>query len=263
MSVVYTDSHCHLDPDVFGDDANVDAVVARARAADVMRMVAIGSGYGAQSLARAVSVAERHADVWAVVGVHPHDAKMWGPEVAAELRSLAAHPRVVALGEMGLDFHYDSSPRDQQRDALRAQIRLSLELRLPIVIHDRESHGETLRILDEEGAFSGVGVLYHCYTGDAAHMADIVARGGYISLSGIVTFKNAGVTRQVAQDVPLDRLLIETDTPFLTPVPHRGTRNEPARVPYVAAAIATARGVDVAEVARATWENTTRFFGLP
>lgn len=259
----YFDSHCHLDVDVFGDDAGVDAVVARAREAGVSRMITIGSGYGAASLRRAALVAERHEGVWATAGVHPHDARCWDEDSEPALRALAAHEKVVALGEMGLDFHYDSSPRDQQREVFRRQLRLARELSLPVIIHDRDSDGETLRILVEERSFLGAGVLYHCYTGDVLAMRTITELGGYISIPGIVTFKNAQGMRDVARAVPDDRYMIETDSPFLTPVPFRGTRNEPARVPLVAAAVANVRGQSVEEVAFTSALNTTRFFGLP
>jgi TatD DNase family protein len=255
------DSHCHLDPDVWGDHPGVDAVIARARAAGVERMVTIGSGYGFGSAFRAVAVARRHPDcIRAAVGLHPHDASDFTPERFAELLALADGPEVVALGEMGLDFHYDKSPRDVQRDVFRAQLRAARERRKPVVIHDRESEGETLAILDEERAWE-TGVLYHCYTGDVAAMEQIVARGGYVSIPGIVTFRNADTMRDVAAQAPIERVLIETDSPFLTPVPHRGKKNEPAYVPLVAAKIAELRGMDVAQLAAVTAANTRRFFG--
>lgn len=256
--VGFFDSHCHIDPDVFGDES--DAVVERAREAGVRRMIAIGAGYGPEAMARAVDLADRHAGIWAAVGLHPHDARLWTDELGQGLRALARRPRVVALGEMGLDFHYDSSPRDDQRRAFRAQIRIALELGLPIVIHDRESQGETQAILEEEGAYSGAGVLYHCFTGDVASMRRIVALGGYISIPGIVTFKSADVMRQVAAQVPADRLLVETDSPFLSPVPLRGTRNEPRNVAWVAADVAVLRGVSLDVLAETTSRNTAVFF---
>lgn len=254
------DSHCHLDPGVYGGDEGVDAAIARARAAGVERLVTIGSGYGFDSAARAVAVARRHPDcVRASVGLHPHDAKDHTDARFAELLALAAGPEVVALGEMGLDFHYDSSPRDQQRAVFRAQLRAARGLALPVIIHDRESAGETLRILDEEGAWEG-GVLFHCYTGDVPTMEAIVARGGFVSIPGIVTFKNGDVTRAVAAATPADRLLVETDSPFLTPVPHRGKRNEPAYVALVAQKVAEVRGTDVSDLAAITTANALRFF---
>lgn len=259
---MYVDSHCHLDPDVFGGDAGVDAAVARARAAGVDTMVTIGSGYGLPGARAAVAVAGRHTDVWCTVGLHPHDARHWSDEVCDELAALATHPRCVGFGEMGLDFHYDNSPRDDQRACLRAQVRTALDLGLPIVIHDRESHGETQQILEQEQAFTGRGVLYHCFTGDVHAMARIVECGGYVSIPGIVTFNSAAAMREVARTAPLDRLLVETDSPYLTPVPHRGERNEPARVAVVADFVAELRGMEPADLASATADNTRRFFGL-
>ncbi|MAY82411.1 MAG: hydrolase TatD [Deltaproteobacteria bacterium] len=256
------DSHCHLDVDAFDGAAGVDAVVARAREAGVLRMLAIGSGYGFESAARALAVADRHDDVWASVGVHPHDADQWTEERWAELEQMASSPRVVALGEMGLDFHYDNSPRDTQRNVFRHQIRCAKSLNLPIIIHDRDSDGETMAILDEEDAWSGRGVVYHCFTGTVSTMEQIVERGGYVSIPGIVTFKKAEDMREVATHVPLDRFFIETDSPFLTPVPFRGKRNEPARVGLVAEKIAELRGIETSVVADATWQNASRFFAL-
>lgn len=262
---MFTDSHCHLDPDVYGGAAGVDEVVARAREAGVTRMITIGSGYEPPCIERAREVAERHDGVWFTAGVHPHDAKHWSDEIRDLLTGLSAHPKCVGIGEMGLDFHYDNSPRDRQREVLRLQIQLSREVARPIIIHDRESEGETLRILVEERAFAdqgGPGVLYHCYTGDVPHMEEITARGGYVSIPGIVTFNSAGVMREVARLTPADRLLVETDSPFLTPVPFRGKKNEPARVALVAAKVAELRGIPVDELAALTSANTTRFFGL-
>jgi TatD DNase family protein len=255
------DSHCHLDTKAFGDDAGVDAVIARARAAGVERMVTIGSGYGFDSAERALVTARRHPDcVRAAVGLHPHDAKDFTDARFADLLALAEAPEVVALGEMGLDFHYDSSPRDTQRAVFREQIRAARARKLPIVVHDRDSDGETMAILDAEAAWD-TGVLFHCYTGDVAMMEAIVARGGLVSIPGIVTFKNAGVMQAVAAAVPEDRFLIETDSPFLTPVPHRGKKNEPAYVPLVAAKIAELRGVTAQHVGLVAASNTRRMFG--
>lgn len=256
------DSHCHLDVDAFDGPEGVDAAVQRARDAGVTRMLAIGSGYGFESAARAVSVADRHPDVWATVGVHPHDAALWTDGGHSELDALAQHKKVVALGEMGLDFHYDNSPRERQRAVFRTQIRWAKALNKPIIIHDRDSDGETMAILDEESAWDGRGVVYHCFTGSVETMRDIVERSGFVSIPGIVTFKNAGMMRDVAREVPLDRFFIETDSPFLTPVPFRGKRNEPARVGLVAEKVAELRGIPVETVVDATWNNASRFFGI-
>jgi len=260
--VTLFDSHCHLDVDAFDDQAGVDAAVERAREAGVVRMLTIGSGYGIAAARRAVAVAERHSDVWASVGVHPHDAKEWTPEDWAEMEAMAGHERVVAIGEMGLDFHYDNSPREIQREVFRHQVRSARTLDLPIIIHDRESQGETLDILDQEDGWAGRGVVFHCFTGTVATMERIVSSDGYVSIPGIVTFKNAETMREVATRAPLERMFIETDSPFLTPVPFRGRRNEPARVGLVAEKVAELRGLDSESVALATYDNASRFFGI-
>ncbi|MCP4804337.1 MAG: TatD family hydrolase [Proteobacteria bacterium] len=256
------DSHCHLDPNTYGGDAGVDAVVETARAAGVTRMLTVGAGYGHGTAARSVAVAERHEGIWASVGVHPHDAALLDDTGWDELRGLAARPKVVAWGEIGLDFFYDHSPRDTQRRVFREQIRVARDLDLPIIIHDRDSDGECLRVLDEEGAFEG-GVLYHCYAGDVAQMEELVGRGAVISIPGVVTYKKAAEMQAVAAQVPGHAYLVETDAPFLTPEPLRGRRNEPCHTALTVDAVARLRQVDAATVARETWENASRFFGLP
>lgn len=250
------DSHCHLDTRVWETDAGVDEVVARAHAAGVSHMIAIGSGYGFESAYRAHAVAARHEGVLATAGLHPHDAAEFTDERLADLLAL---PGILALGEMGLDYHYDYAPREAQRRAFAAQITAARERALPIVIHDRESGGELLDMLDSMRAWD-TGVLFHCYTGDADYMRAIVARGGYISIPGIVTFKNGDVMREVAATAPMDRILIETDSPFLTPVPFRGRKNEPGYVGYVAAKIAEVRGTTPEIVAEAAARNTRSYF---
>ncbi|MCK6507584.1 TatD family hydrolase [Myxococcota bacterium] len=257
------ETHCHVVEGVFGDADQVDATLERGRQAGVGRFLVIGSGYGADSVAPALQVARRHADVWATAGLHPHDARHWGPAVEAALRAAAADPRVVAVGEAGLDFYYDQSPRPAQREALAAQAALARQVGKPLVVHDRDSAGEVLDILRAEGAFDGAGVLWHCFTGDVEMMRAVVDAGACLSLSGIVTFGSADALRQVAAQAPLDRLLIETDSPWLAPVPHRGKRNEPAFLPHVLQQVARCRGVEPAQVARATWDNACRLFGLP
>ena len=256
------DSHCHLDPRAFDDAAGIDAAIARAKDAGVLRMVTIGSGYGADTARAAVDVAARNEGVWATVGVHPHDAKLWDDAMDEQIQGFATRDKVKALGEMGLDFHYDNSPRDVQRTVFRRQIALARELELPIVIHDRESADETLEILLAERAFEGRGVLFHCYSGDVATMRRIVAAGGYVSIPGIVTFKKADTMRAVAKETPEDRLLVETDSPFLAPIPFRGKRNEPAYVVHTVGAIAAERGETPDAIARLTWDNASRFFGV-
>lgn len=258
---MWMDTHCHLDPETYGGDEGVDAIVARAREAGVTRMTTIGAGHGAATFARAAAVAERHPDVWFTAGVHPHDAQKLDATVLGELEAILDHPRLVALGEIGLDFHYDLSERGVQREAFRQQIRLARRRGLPIVIHDRSSGGETLRILDEEDAFAGR-VLYHCFSGDRQEAAAIVDRGGYLSIPGIVTFKTAEEMRAVAAWAPEDRLLVETDSPYLAPVPFRGKRNEPAHTAVVGRFVAELRGVTPSALASATTANAMRFYGL-
>jgi TatD DNase family protein len=249
-----------LEPRVYGGDGDVDAVISREKSAGVSRITTIGSGYGLAGAQAAVHVAERHENVWCTIGLHPHEARDWS-EVRGLLVALAKHPKVVAFGEMGLDFHYDLSPRDVQRRVLREQVGVARSLGLPITIHDRDSNGETLDILETEGAFDGAGVLFHCYCGDVEMMQRIVNFGGYIAISGIVTFKNARVMREVARAVPAERVLVETDAPFLTPAPHRGQKNEPRFVTVVSDFVADLRGVDRVVFARLTAENACRFYG--
>ena len=257
------DSHCHLDPETYGGDAVVDAVVATAVAAGVNRMLTVGSGYGDGTAIRAVEVANRHPGVvWASVGVHPHDARFWTEALERDLRALAAQACVVAWGEIGLDFFYDNSPRDIQRRVLREQIAVGLELGLPLIIHDRDSEEETFRILRETEAFEGKAVLYHCFAGDLIHMEEIVEAGGYISIPGTVTWRKMAVTQEVARVVPLERLLVETDSPFLTPEPLRGRRNEPCHVALTLDRVAEIRGVTPESLALATTANACRVFGL-
>ena len=247
MAPSWFDNHCHL-----GDDA--DEVVARARAGGVVGMVTVGCDL-ADSRA-AVATASRHDDVWATAGVHPHEAS-GGVD---GLVDLLAHPEVVAVGEAGLDFHYDHSPRDAQRDAFAAQIGLANAHDLPLVIHTREAWDETFAILDAEGVPART--VFHCFTGGPDEAAEGLARGALLSFSGIVTFRTAEDLRAAAATCPLDRAMVETDSPYLAPVPHRGRPNEPAHVALVGAAVAEAMGRPVDEVAAATTANARAFYGL-
>lgn len=257
------DSHCHLDPETYGGDAGVDDVIQTAIASGVTRMLTVGSGYGDGTAARAVKVAKRHPGVvWASVGLHPHDADLLDDALLAHLTRLAKEPEVVAFGEIGLDFYYDNAPRDVQRAAFIRQIHAALELNLPIIIHDRDSDGECLNTLIAEGAFEGAGVLYHCYGGNVAHMERIVQAGGFISIPGVVTFKKAQDTKDSAAACPAERLLVETDSPFLTPAPLRGRRNEPCHVALTLEAVAVLRGVPTEQLAEITTANTLAFFNI-
>jgi TatD DNase family protein len=254
------DSHCHLDEARFAADR--DAVVARAVEAGVGQMVTIGASDQMQANHDALALAERYAAVFATVGMHPHAASSVTPTVLGEIHRLAQAPKVVAIGETGLDYYYDNSPRPLQQEAFRQFINLARQLRLPLVVHLRDALAGALAILREERA-ADVGGVIHCFSGDRAAARAFVDLGFDLSFSGIVTFKNADELRAVAQMVPADRFLVETDAPFLAPVPHRGRRNEPAYVVLTAAAVAAVRGRPLAEIAALTCANTRRRFGLP
>ncbi len=250
------DSHCHLDFPEFAPE--LDAVVERARAAGVGTMLTIGTSLERFPGVRAV--AERFPDVWCSVGVHPHEAEKEGQNAPDRLIALAAHPKVVGIGETGLDYYYEHSPRQQQRQSFRAHIAAARATGLPLIVHTRDADEETAAILKDEqgeGAFPG---LIHCFSSSRL-VADIALElGMYISLSGIVTFKAAEELRQIVRDIPLDRLLVETDAPYLAPVPKRGKRNEPAFVAHTAARVAELKGVGMAELMNITTENFFRLF---
>lgn len=251
------DSHCHLDfPDFVGD---LDGVLRRAEQAGVGWMQTICTRL--RSFDGVAALAERSERLFCSVGVHPHHvAEEPAPVTADALLARAAHPKVIGLGETGLDFYYDQSPRDQQAASFRAHIEAARRSGLPIIVHSRAADDETIRILREEagrGRFPGV---IHCFTAGRAVAACALELGLYISVAGILTFKNAGALREVVRDLPLERLLVETDAPYLAPVPHRGRRNEPAFVCEVGAALAALKGVTLDQVARATTENFFRLF---
>ena len=254
------DSHCHLAGEEFA--ADLDAVVERAKAADVSGALCIlAAGDDAESTA-----ASRLRKLWPAVrfsvGVHPHAAAKAGTpdEAVAVVKRAAETEQAVAIGEIGLDYHYDFSPREVQRRVFEAQVELAVELDRPVIIHTREATDDTFDVLKAAGAGKVRGV-FHCFTGDVPMARRALDIGFYVSLSGIVTFPRAEELRRVAAMVPADRLLIETDAPYLAPVPHRGKRNEPAFVPRVAEVIATVRGVDRAAVADATTRNFAAFLG--
>ena len=252
------DSHCHIAGPEFAGD--LDAVVSRAQAGLDRAMVILAADDGAE-LERAATVVSAWPAVRFCIGVHPHAAGKYADDPARSAREVAAAIDAQRLtrgvGEIGLDYHYDFSPRDIQQEVFREQIRLSARRRLPIVIHTREAEDDTFRILSEERVETGV---FHCFTGDRQMARRALDIGFYISLAGIVSFPKALELKEVAQMVPLDRLLVETDSPYLAPVPHRGKRNEPAHVVRVAEVIAELRGVGVEEIARATDDNFIRVF---
>lgn len=248
------DSHAHLDFPQFDDDR--EAVIERAREVGLAAILNVGADLA--SSRAAVALVEQYDFVYAAVGVHPHDAKTVTPAVLDELRVLAHHPKVVAVGEIGLDYYRDLSPRPVQRQVFADQLALATELALPVVIHDREAHDDVLAVLR---GWQGTGVI-HSYSAGLERLEEVMALGFFASISGPVTFRRAHRLRAVAAAVPLERLLVETDCPYLTPVPYRGRRNEPAYVRYVAEAVAQARGMAEEELARATADNARRLFGL-
>lgn len=253
------DSHCHLDMESFERD--LEPVLQRARDAGVTAMIAIGASGPLEANEAAVRLARQHDHIFATVGVHPHEAKMVDEPVVERLRALASDEGVVGIGESGLDYHYDHSPRQEQRRAFRRFAELAAELELPLVVHLRNADEDAAEILRESGG--GVGGVIHCFSGDAASARVFLDLGYHISFSGILTFKSADDLRAAAAIVPDDRLLVETDSPFLAPTPFRGRRNEPALVVRTAAVLAEVRGTSIEAVADCTRENTRHLFGLP
>jgi len=257
------DSHCHIDGEQFDEDR--DEVVRRARDAGIMAMLNIGTGCPrSDDFRKAVAVAERYENVYAAVGVHPHDAKLYDDAAENHLIDLVkSSKKVIAWGEIGLDFYYDHSPREVQTDVFRRQIRKAQELGLPIIIHSRDANDETMEILmDECSAKDFRGGIMHCFGGTPQMAESLIDIGFLISFAGTVTFKNADYLRDAARIVPLDKLLIETDCPFLTPVPFRGKRNEPAFVVHTALYLAEFYGVELKKLAAQTTRNFLEFFQL-
>lgn len=254
------DSHAHVDVSDF--DADRDAMLARAQSAGVGTLLAIGNGPEIEKLGAAVPYAEAHDWIYAAIGIHPHEARHATPAHYAELDRLARHPRVIAWGEIGLDYHYDHSPRDIQSQVFRHQIGQACAARKPIVIHCREAWADCLKILDQDWRSSGLGGIFHCFAGTLAEAQFGMDMGFLVSFAGNVTYPKAQNLRDVAREIPLDRLLIETDSPFLAPVPHRGRRNEPANVAEVARTIGNVRNLPAGEVAAATAENFRRLFAM-
>ena len=253
----FVDTHCHLDWNSF--DADREAVIDRAAQAGVMRMITIG--VDVPSSRRAVEIADQHQAVYAAVGVHPNDCAEFDAAVLADIRALAQHPKVVAIGEIGLDYYWHKVDHDVQARAFRAQLELAAELRKPVIIHSREAAPDVMAILEEFATQAHCTGTLHSYFDDLAIAQRAFAIGFYIGVTGPITFKKAEREREIIQQVPLERVLIETDAPFLTPVPHRGERNEPAFVRHTAAVIATVRGQSIEEVARQTTRNAEKLFG--
>jgi TatD DNase family protein len=249
------DSHAHVDFPQFDSDRG--SVIQRARETGLRALV--NTGTNVDTSRASVRLSERYDFVYATVGIHPHSADALNPEALSELRGLAQAPKVVGIGEIGLDYYRNYSPRASQRKAFESQLALAADLGLPVVVHSRDAHDEVLRMLSN---WEGVGVL-HTYAAGMERLDEVIAMGFYIGISGPVTYSRAEELRRVARAVPLDRFLVETDCPYLTPEPRRGRRNEPAYVKLVAEAIAKARDVSPRQVADATTENARTLFGLP
>jgi TatD DNase family protein len=258
----FIDSHCHIDGNAF--DADRDEVVKRAREAGVLAMLVVGTGNPHDGeIAKAVETADRYENVYASVGVHPHDAKLYGDQAEETLVGLIrSSKKVIAWGEIGLDFYYDHSPRDVQVEVFKRQIRKAKELNLPIIIHSRDADDETVKILTEECSYPDFKGIMHCFGGSAEMARSLMKLGFLISFAGNVTFKKAENLRDAARVVPLEKLLIETDCPFLTPMPFRGKRNEPMYVAETAKFLADFYGVEVVKLADRTTRNFLDFFKL-
>ena len=254
MSLI--DSHCHLDSAEF--DAEREDVIQRALDAGVERMVAIGTGGGPPDLEAGIRLAERHSAFYATVGVHPHDAAKAAADDLRRLEQLLAHPKVIAVGEIGLDYHYDLSPRDTQKSIFIEQMAIAAAARKPIVIHTREAWDDTLALIEQHWTPSGLPGVMHCFSGSPVEAERALRLGFYLSFGGIVTFPKALDVQAAARAVPADRILIETDAPYLAPVPKRGKRNEPALVVHTARKLAELRGTTFEEISRATTENFHR-----
>lgn len=250
------DSHCHLN--YKGLREHQDAVIERARAAGVGAMLGISTR--SAEWGEVIGIAERHADIWATVGIHPHEADDHDVD-AADLVAAAAHPRVIGIGETGLDYYYDHGDRELQRASFREHIAAARETELPLIVHTRDAEADTAAILTEEIELGGFRGVIHCFTASAEFAAIALGLGFYISLSGILTFRNAKALQEVAANLPADRILVETDSPFLAPVPLRGKMCEPAYVVHTAAFLARLRSVEERLLAEQTSENFFRLFG--
>jgi TatD DNase family protein len=249
------DSHCHLDNPQFDPDR--EAVIDRALAAGIERMMVIGSGDGPPDLEAGIRLADSHEPIYATVGVHPHDAAKATPDTYKQLKELLKHPKVLALGEIGLDYHYDHSPREVQREVFLEQMLIAAEARKPIVIHTREAWEDTIALLEVYWR-PGLGGIMHCFSGGPDQAALCLDLGFHLSFAGILTFPKSTDIQEAARQAPANRILIETDAPYLAPVPYRGKRNEPAFVAQTARKLAELRGVAPEEIGRITTENFLR-----
>ena len=259
---MFVDSHAHIDGPEY--DADRDEVIRNATAAGVTSIMNVGSGNPHHdAFERAVQLANQHDQIYGAIGVHPHDAKLYDDSVETKIEKLLAeNPKLIAWGEIGLDYHYNHSPQETQREVFRRQLRRARAVGLPVIIHTRTADADTMEILQSEYSGARRGGIMHCFSGSLELARATMELGFYVSFSGNVTFKKADDLRAIALEIPLERLLIETDCPYLTPVPFRGKRNEPARVVEVARCLAEVRGKSLEEIGHATTENFARIFGL-
>lgn len=263
---MFVDSHAHLEGHRFNADR--EQVIARAREAGIEAIVAIGNGDGPINFDCGILLAEKYEFIYATIGIHPHEAKLADQAALDRMAELAKQPKVIAWGEIGLDYFYDHSPRDVQQNVFIQQMELAREAKLPIVIHCRPSDNsenawdDCLRLIREHWAPSGLGGILHCFTGNSGQAKRALDMGFMVSFAGNITFPKAQQIRDAARDVPLDRILIETDSPFLAPVPHRGKRNEPVFVKEVAGQLGELRGISPEELGAQTTHNFYRFFSL-
>lgn len=255
--MIFVDTHAHLDDRQFNDDRA--EAIQRSFAADVRCIITVGTDLG--SSRAAIALAQQYGSIYAAVGVHPHDAAQVGSDTLQKLLQYARDDRVVAIGEIGLDFYRNLSPHDRQKETFVAQLELARQVNKPVIIHDRDAHAETMAILRDKGR-NWRGVL-HCFSGDREMALEAIQMGLYISFAGPVTFDNARRLQELARELPLERMLIETDCPYLAPQPHRAQRNEPGYVRWVAAKIAALRGMPLERVAEVTTDNARQLFGLP
>ncbi len=251
------DSHCHVDDGAF--DADREAVIARARSAGVTHLLAIGSGDGPPDLEAGIRLAAAHPEFYATVGVHPHKASAADAETFSRLSALCRHPKVVGFGEIGLDYHYDFAPRDVQQDVFVRQMEVAREAGLPIVIHSRDAWDDCFRLIESYWD-AAIGGIFHCFSGGPDEMRRCVELGFHLGFGGVLTYPNATNVQDAAREAPAERLLLETDCPYLAPVPFRGKRNEPAHLTYTAARLAELRTVSLSEIDQLTTANFQRLF---
>lgn len=255
-----TDAHCHLSFKDYSPD-EIDSLLERAAQNGVKRFINIGAGEGVAGNIAALQLAKTKPSIWCTVGIHPHDAEMVTSETLAELRQMAEDKKVVAIGEIGLDFHYSHSPHEIQKKVFADFIDMASDIKKPVMIHDRDAGTQTLDILKEK-KFPGQQVMIHCFTGSAELAHQYLDYGCYLSFTGIITFKKAQDLRDIVKFVPLSQIFVETDSPYLTPEPHRGKRNEPAYVRRVAEEVARVKEISLEQVAKATEDNVARFFNI-